>query len=478
MIVAAGVAAAYVPASMSLADLQQKIDAAKGTLAPGRYRIVTRVTSPEGPHVVVTRFSGDDYLTQSGTGPFDTSWGSFQGHPWYQDEHGMIVFERPDSADTGDTGEGAPVLLGMTDTQPAEYVLRRQAGVDTVLDYYNAATFLLDKHEVRQRNGVDKVTAYADYHDVFGEKRAFTTSYSDGNSANARVRTIVHFERDDAQSSLEPPQPRMLYSLKPGENITLKAEFTDSGIIVPVRLQDQTLDFLLDTGSSALNIDAGALSRLGLHSQLAYRQRVAGDIDVGHSLVPSMSVGPLHMENVAFDVIPDRSQRVVGLLGCDLLVPAIAALDFHSKTVTLLSPDTFDAKALGAVPVRADYDGCVPHITASFNGHTGRFVLDTGADITVLNPPFAASISGKQLLSALYEPEMGGIGGSVDSRFYHVPDVVVGPVEFRVASVAVPSEDGWLMEPGEDGIIGRDVLSAFTLYFDYANNVVYFKPNS
>ena len=193
--------------------------------------------------------------------------------------------------------------------------------------------------------------------------------------------------------------------------------------------------------------------------------------------MPSVSVGPIVMHDVAFEVVPFRAHSEVGLLGCDFLADSIVRIDYRAKKVTLISPDGFDPKSTGATAVPAQYDDCVPHIRASIAGTPGRFLMDTGATTTLLRPGYAHTLHGIELAEANYHTEFYGVGGPQAAAWYTLHDVIVGPVEFKNATGIVPSQDGFLA-PDEDGIIGTDVLKAFVIYLDYANNVVYLKPNT
>lgn len=68
------------------------------------------------------------------------------------------------------------------------------------------------------------------------------------------------------------------------------------------------------------------------------------------------------------------------------------------------------------------------------------------------------------------------VGGNVDMTAYNVNDFVIGSTQFKHASVAVPPESS-LDEQDYDGIIGRNIMEYYTMYFDYEGHAVYLKPN-
>ncbi|HXU91847.1 MAG TPA: retropepsin-like aspartic protease, partial [Methylomirabilota bacterium] len=102
-------------------------------------------------------------------------------------------------------------------------------------------------------------------------------------------------------------------------------------------------------------------------------------------------------------------------------------------------------------------------VDALLNGVQLRLVLDTGADRTVISP---AALSRAGIDTTIATPfRISGVTGSSSASLVNVPrlDVAgaqVGPL--GVVAFAVPGEF--------DGLLGRDVLDAFTVTFDPAQN--------
>lgn len=102
-------------------------------------------------------------------------------------------------------------------------------------------------------------------------------------------------------------------------------------------------------------------------------------------------------------------------------------------------------------------------IDAQLNGVPLRLVLDTGADRTVISP---AALSRAGIDMTAGTPfRISGVTGSSSASLVNVPrlDIAgaqVGPI--GVVAFAVPGEF--------DGLLGRDILDAFTVTFDPAQN--------
>jgi predicted aspartyl protease len=102
-------------------------------------------------------------------------------------------------------------------------------------------------------------------------------------------------------------------------------------------------------------------------------------------------------------------------------------------------------------------------VDARLNGVPLRLVLDTGADRTVISPT-ALTRAGIDTAGAM-PFRISGVTGSSAASLVNVPrlDIAgaqVGPL--GVVAFAVPG--------GFDGLLGRDVLDAFTVTFDPAQN--------
>jgi predicted aspartyl protease len=102
-------------------------------------------------------------------------------------------------------------------------------------------------------------------------------------------------------------------------------------------------------------------------------------------------------------------------------------------------------------------------VDAQLNGVALRLVLDTGADRTVISP---AALTRAGIDATVGTPfRISGVTGSSSAPLVTVPrlDIAgaqVGPL--GVVAFAVPGEF--------DGLLGRDVLDAFTVIFDPVQN--------
>lgn len=472
--------------SMTPAQLLEHADKASGDLAPGSY-VRTYTSDGGGLHTAgVTKISGDDRETTEHTGPFTTAFGSFHGQRWSQNENGVVILQTG-FHDTADPDANALShadsttalrVLGLTHDSPQMYVLEvAPLGGPRELRYYDSQTYLLDRVEITGSNGRTKVWQFSRYRPVFGELIPYTIRYSDGRPANDTVTQIVSFVKAPVQIAGIPSNRKLL----PGSQtapVVIPATFDDNGIVVPVKIGAGTYNFLLDSGSESLAISPRLATQLGYARYGLSKADIIGEFDVSKTAVPAMSIGGLQLSNVAFDVIPldrpDDNDRIVGLLGLDFWASAIVGIDYKKKTVTLYPPSTSppDASSLSAMPIAID-DG-VPRATASIEGVQGSFLLDTGSPSTVIFRHFFDQVHTKTPTGQIFETMW--LGGNIDMDVFGVRDFAMGGAQFRQANVAVPPSTS-LDFPDYDGIIGRNIMEYYVMYFDYEGHAIYLRPN-
>jgi hypothetical protein len=118
------------------------------------------------------------------------------------------------------------------------------------------------------------------------------------------------------------------------------------------------------------------------------------------------------------------------------------------------------------VPIEVVYGGLV-FVKVSINGTPMSFVLDTGAEATVLNSSRVATLG----LSAIGAFATGAGGGDVELSFIQGVTTKVGDASVNdQIIVAVPLDhlEAPLQRP-LDGILGYDFLSRFVIELDYTN---------
>jgi len=476
----------YDATSMTPTQLLQHADHATGDLAAGNY-VRTYTSDGGGMHTDgTTKISGGDRETVEHSGPFTTSFGTFGGQRWRQNENGVVILLSgfhdtldPDANALSHADSSTALrVLGITHDAPQQYVLEvAPFGGPRELRYYDSQTYLLNRIEITGTDARTRVWTFSRYRPAFGELIPYTVRYTDGRPANDTVTQITAFTASPVKIT-GIPVSRKLIDTSSNKPIPIPAKFVFDGIIVPVKIQDRTYNFLLDSGADGLALSPRVAAELGFKRYGLSKGSLFGEFDISQTVVPSLSIGNLQLNNVVFNVLPidkpDDAEHIVGVLGLDFWASAIVGIDFKNKSVALYSATASppDAGALSAMPIALD-DG-VPRAAASIEGVQGFFLLDTGSPATILYHHYFDQLHSKTPLDQMLETMW--LGGNVDMTGYTVNDFVMGATKFKHANIALPPNSSY-DDPDYDGIIGRNVMEYYVMYFDYDGRAVYLKPN-
>jgi predicted aspartyl protease len=477
------------PVTVTAPQLLQQAREARGVLAPGTYVRIQRERSGGIETTSTTYVNGDDYRTSNESGGFTDAYGSYKGQAWRQNDNGLVILESRFRSEVDpnvlalehpEDPKYRVRVTGLTDTQPSEYVLEANPpGGSDQFRYYDAKTHLLDRVVTYEKDRYRHVTEYGDYRSVFGAHVAFKVHSYDGRPENDDLTQTVSFERAATPVSLEIPQSKPLFALEGTAPVQLPVRFTTGGIVLRVNAGTRGLDFLLDSGAAGLFIDPGVAHQLGLTAYGRNRETIGGgDVDMGRVRIPQLSIGSLQLRDVVYTTTPHDSQvdgaRIVGLMGFDLLASAVTEIDFKKQTVTVYPRAAFNPQALGlrAVPMQLD-DG-IPRVQASIENTPGAFLVDTGAFAMLAYHPYVDKLPFTPLETANFR--IGTVGGAMDASVHSITDFIFGGVDFKSGEIVVPSASTFDITD-YDGIIGRNALSVYQLYFDYANRTLWVKTN-
>ncbi|MGA8575956.1 MAG: retropepsin-like aspartic protease [Candidatus Cybelea sp.] len=482
----------YAPAGISVAQLFERNRHAAGTYAAGAFQMVTRSVSRQGDvWKSETYWNGDDYRTTIREAGFAWSYGEYRGQEWHGDANGLVLpssnfsqendpfaaaiqqAQQPTSGVTllGVTSGSSPAFV--VDVTPSRGLRERR--------YYDAQTYLLARVEMIDYDGHKRAWEYRDYRPAFGRVLAHAVAYEGDDGTVTQRTTVDVVERVDAATlDLSIPASKPLFDLGGRDAVAIPARFTRHGIIVPVSIGGRGLDFLLDSGSSDLLIDPGIARELGMTLTGAERASFAGDFIIANARATDFSVADLSAKDVAFSTAKFSEwlpgQRVVGLLGCDLIAAGALEVDFEKKVLTLfrtLPPDLV-AQGWSALPIRLDYG--TPLLSAAYSGRPGHFVADLGAVYSMLYPHYFDRF---QINVPRGTPDQGELVTLGDRPFgirhFTMNRLVLGDWIFGDVQVVVPTVD-YAQEREYDGLIGRDTLSNFDLIFDYKDGKLWFKP--
>jgi hypothetical protein len=166
-----------------------------------------------------------------------------------------------------------------------------------------------------------------------------------------------------------------------------------------------------------------------------------------------------------------------GMVGFETFRRFVTRFDYGAHAITLISPDTFDAKDAGAaIPFK--FNGNTIEISATYQGIPGNYTVDTGARMSLsLSAPFAAAHDLYRGATAADAVTGWGIGGPSRSRVLRGQALSFGPetVERPVVEVST-DRAGAQADPSIAGNIGAGILKRYIVTLDYNHQTMYVKP--
>lgn len=162
--------------------------------------------------------------------------------------------------------------------------------------------------------------------------------------------------------------------------------------------------------------------------------------------------------------IPEKYRGAAQEIG----VPSAREPQPAASPSTPMAPTPAASPTGGVVPLPS---GAPIMVEALLNGVPLRLLLDTGADRTVISP---SALSRAGIDTRTGTPfRISGVTGSSPASLVNVPRLDIAGAQ--VGPLGVVAFD----VPGEvDGLLGRDVLDAFTVTFDPAQNRATLAPRS
>jgi hypothetical protein len=475
---------------MTLETLLAKVQAARGNTAPARNEIEVWKIHELGVDGTLRRVSrGRDWAETRTRDGIATADGSSGGATWRQNENGEVIVEQSSDAvdvDKKSVGQGfvrvrAPLDAWLVQTVATNGSTRR--------DYYDVTTFRLVRRE-RDELGTREYEVFEDYTtNAAGRTFARHVYGGDGRPDNDWDQQLVSDDLSSAVSPADvaiPGNRRTLVEFPAGRStVRLPAQINRGLIVVRAQIAGQSLDFILDSGSDSITLDAARAERLGLAFSGRGMTTVAGSVPERQAVIPEMDVGELTMRDVVVDTLPisvelDDNVKAVGLLGFDFLDGAAVTVNYDNGTVDATAPDAF-APPPNATRIAAGMNFGVPEVSLALGGLQGdRFVVDTGAQqATVVLFRHFARLHPRAISEALWrgygqKTKLEMVGGTVTNTQVLLKNVSFGPWFFAgmdgLLSNSPPAFDT------QDGLIGSRFLGLFKLTLDEPHSRIYLEP--
>jgi len=365
-------------------------------------------------------------------------------------------------------------------------------GEDTVTAFFEAAT----GHMLMLYDQVDQffmVTRYEDFRDTLGLNWSM---HSKAKALNAPLRvetdfTRLAFNEDVSSVSFSPPTeiPQDFRFPADASQVTIPFVYNVGHITLTATINgERKALFILDSGASMNLYDKAALAGLHIEEVGAIpAQGVSGFDQVSLVQTDSVQIGELTLLGQVGGVIDlgwlaamqDTSYVFGGLLGYDFLSRFPVMIDYKKNELTVFNPESFEAPA-GGIEVPFSLTMQVPTVEATVAGVSGDFIVDLGNAMSlILHKPFFDSNGMDTLLADVgrNKVQTGGVGGAGMGITATVPELSFGSVTIDNVEAVVPeTEAGFGGSREVAGNIGNELLSRYTVLFDYANDRMILYP--
>lgn len=237
---------------------------------------------------------------------------------------------------------------------------------------------------------------------------------------------------------------------------------------LPVRVNGRNVSFGFDTGANISTVTASFAARLGfkiIKTSIQVGSITGNNVRARLGIAPPMRIGNMLARNVVFLVLDDKdffvpqlNHQINGIIGFPLIE------GFREITFAKNGQVTIPAKPVRRGEQNMCLEELTPIIAGVYRGQRLAFSFDTGANTTLLNPPFYKAYEDEIKASSTPLAErIAGAGGFKEVTAYRVKDFVltVSGKEARLAEVKLLPEETTSSSRYFYGNIGRDVSGQF-----------------
>jgi hypothetical protein len=268
-------------------------------------------------------------------------------------------------------------------------------------------------------------------------------------------------------------------------------QLTGGVIILRATLNNfpDTLNFILDSGSSGISLDSSTVAFLKLTPQPTDKtiRGIAGIKKVGFLYRQKLHFPGLTIDSLDFHV-NDYSilttvygEQIDGIIGYSILSRYIVKIDYDSLKLDFWSRGTLRYPR-GGYLLKPILSTLPVEFARVRDGATinARFLHDIGAGVCLmLSKDFSEDSTVLSKKRKLWAKEGEGVGGKIDMHLTVVKELKLGPYRFRnVPTYVFDDVYNVTSYPYLGGLIGNDILRRFNTIINYEKRDIYLIPNS
>lgn len=267
--------------------------------------------------------------------------------------------------------------------------------------------------------------------------------------------------------------------------ITIKSRMAHNRFVLPAKINDAPLNFLLDSACTIPTLHPEVVAELKLESSGSVRiAGIAGEeraptyrgivIDMGEAKYSPRRIASIPSER------SESRRRRDGVIGSGFFRQFVVEMDARAKEIRLHSPTNYAYTGRGEIiPFRFRRGDEIPIVEGSIvisnQPIKAEFEVDTGCDSGLcLGAKF---VNENKLLEAVQSrsSEKFGIGGSVETKSGAVPILRLGKLDIEKPQTDFFREGSPVDEPMV-GHIGMGVFHRYKVILDYGRKQIILEP--
>ncbi len=290
------------------------------------------------------------------------------------------------------------------------------------------------------------------------------------------------------------------FSLTNGQRrVHFPIEVINNLVIIPVILNGQLpLKFILDTGVRTTILTEKSFSDIlkltyGRHLLVAgpggeklVEAYITNDVTLDMPGVHGEGHAMLVLERDYLELRNYLGTDVQGVLGYEVFSRFVVEVDYEKKQLTLSVPEAFKPKS-SFQSMKMSVEDTKPYVQVPVemsNGNSvdAKLMIDTGASHGLVLDP---TTNDKIVVPQKHVPSLigRGIGGLITGQIGRINSVKIGKYKIPNIVANFPDENSYMdtlktTDVFRNGVIGGELLSRFTVIYNFAGEKIYFKKNS
>jgi hypothetical protein len=264
-----------------------------------------------------------------------------------------------------------------------------------------------------------------------------------------------------------------------GGIVILQARFDNS---------PDTLNFILDTGSSGISLDSSTAQKLGYKPEPSERtiRGIAGIKKVSFLYnrqlhLPGLTIDSLNFHINDYSILTEvYGEQIDGIMGFAVISRYILKVDYDSLLIHFFSRGTMRYPR-GGYLLKPAISQLVSQPARVRDNRTinSRFLFDMGAGLCLLlSKDFVNDSNFLDKRKKIYIKEGEGLGGKIDMELTVIKELKLGPYRFRNVPIFIFDDLTNITQyPQLGGLLGNDILRRFNVTLNYAKGDIYLIPN-